>query len=294
MIDRVGSFTKPYQSTGDGRLISGGVKIHLDGSGGARTAWMYQDWNKNFKEKDTGNVGYPTMEPETYRQMARLLHNAGIHVSTHAIGDRAIDWTIDTYAEALKEKPTRGLRHGISHCNTPTDHAINLMAELQKKYDAGYPEAQSTFMWWLGDNYAGNLGPERSLRLMPFKTYLNKGVWWGGGSDYSVTPFAARYGIWASIARRPLQGSYGPNPFGSAEAIDVHNALRSYTIWAAHQLFLEDKIGSIEVGKEADIAVWDRDLYSIPTDQIKDLKCELTLFGGRIVHQAAGTPITIR
>jgi len=292
LIDRVGSFTKPYQ--GDGRLISGGVKIHLDGSGGARTAWMYQDWNKNFKEKDTGNVGYPTLEPETFRQMVRLFHQAGIHVSTHAIGDRGIDWTIDTYAEVLKEKPTRGLRHAISHCNTPTDHAINLMAELQKKYDAGYPEAQSTFLWWLGDNYAGNLGPERSLRLMPFKTYLNKGILWGGGSDYSVTPFAARYGIWASISRKPLQGSYGPNPFGSAEAIDVHSALRSYTIWAARQLFLEDKIGSIEVGKEADIAVWDRDLYRIPTDQIKEMKCELTLFGGRIVHQAAGSPITMR
>ena len=294
LIDRVASFTKPYQSTGDGRLISGGVKIHLDGSGGARTAWMYQDWNKNFKEKDTGNVGYPTMEPETFRQMVRLFHQAGIHVSTHAIGDRGIDWTIDTYAEVLKEKPTRGLRHAISHCNTPTDHAINLMAELQKKYDAGYPEAQSTFMWWLGDNYAGNLGPERSLRLMPFKTYLSKGILWGGGSDYSVTPFAARYGIWASIARKPLQGSYGANPFGSAESIDVHHALRSYTSWAARQLFLEDKIGSIEVGKEADIAVWDRDLYRVPTDQIKEMKCELTLFSGRIVYQAAGSPITIR
>jgi predicted amidohydrolase YtcJ len=68
--------------------------------------------------------------------------------------------------------------------------------------------------------------------------------------------------------------------------VDVHVALRSYTAWAARQLFLEDKIGSIEVGKEADIAVWDRDLYSMPSDEIQNLKCELTLLGGRVVYQA--------
>jgi hypothetical protein len=51
-------------------------------------------------------------------------------------------------------------------------------------------------------------------------------------------------------------------------------------------LFLEDKIGSIEPGKDADIAVWDRDLYSMPSDEIQNLKCELTLLGGRVVYQA--------
>ena len=67
------------------------------------------------------------------------LHNAGIHVSTHAIGDRAIDWVLDTYDLALKAKPTRGLRHGIIHDNTPTDHAIDVMARLQRDFDAGVP-----------------------------------------------------------------------------------------------------------------------------------------------------------
>jgi predicted amidohydrolase YtcJ len=76
--------------------------------------------------------------------------------------------------------------------------------------------------------------------------------------------------------------------------VDVHIALRSYTAWAARQLFLEDKIGSIEPGKDADIAVWDRDLYSMPSDEIQNLKCELTLLRGHIVHQAAGTPVTVK
>lgn len=286
-VERLKTLPRPPQSLGDGRLLAAGVKLYMDGSGGARTAWLHQEWNRNFREKDEGNVGYPTTEPEVFRRQVRLIHDAGIHVSTHAVGDRAIDWVVDTYAEALKANPAKGLRHGIIHCNIPTGHAIDAMAALQKQYDAGYPEAQATFMWWIGDNYAGNFGPERSLRLMPFHTYLAKGVKWAGGSDYGVTPFAARYGLWSSVVRKPLKEAYGAQPFGMAESVDVHTALRSYTIWAARQLFLEDRIGSIEVGKDADLAVWDRDLYSMPADTIRDLKCQMTVMAGRVVYRAA-------
>ena len=288
VLARILAQPKPPASFGDGVLISGGVKMFMDGSGGARTAWMHEDWNKNFNEKDTGNPGYPSIDPDAYRRIVIDLHNAGIHVSTHAIGDRAIDWVVDTYDLALKAKPTRGLRHGIIHDNTPTDHAIDVTARLQKDYDAGYPESQSEFMWWIGDNYAANLGPQRGLRLSPFRTYLQRGIRWAGGSDYPVTPFPARYGLWSSVARTTLNATYGATPFGMKEAVDIKTALRSYTAWAAHQLFLDDRIGSIEVGKDADVAVWDRDLYTIPADRLKDLQCEMTLFKGTIVYRGEG------
>jgi predicted amidohydrolase YtcJ len=271
--------------TGD-FLLSGGLKMFMDGSGGARTAWMYQDWNKNFSDKDTGNAGYPMTDPDTYRKIVKMFHDGGFHVGTHAIGDRAIDWVVDTYCQVLRDNPVRGLRHAIMHANTPTDRAIDSMAVLQKLYDAGYPEAQAPFLWWLGDTYAGNLGPDRVPRLKPFATYLKKGIIWSGGSDYSVTPFAARYGLWASVERKTLQSVYGAQPFGTAESVDIRSALRSYTAWAARQLFLEDRIGSIEVGKDADIAIWDRDLYRIPAESLKDLRCQMTLFQGRVVYEA--------
>jgi len=284
VLARVNAQPRPPASFGDGNLVSGGVKMFMDGSGGARTAWMHEDWNKNFTEKDTGNSGYPTTPPDAYKQIVTELHNAGVHVSTHAIGDRAIDWVIDTYAAMLAAKPTKGLRHGIIHDNTPTDHAIDVMARLQKEFDAGYPESQGPFTWWLGDNYAGNLGAERGKRLNPFRTYVKKGIIWSGGSDYGVTPFPARYGLWSSVARKALNGTYGATPFGTAESVDIKTALRSYTIWAAHQMFMENRVGSIEAGKDADIAVWDRNMYEVPTDALKDLKCELTLFRGKVVY----------
>ncbi|HET9408392.1 MAG TPA: amidohydrolase family protein [Candidatus Sulfotelmatobacter sp.] len=289
-LARISALPKPPQSLGDGRLLSGGAKFYMDGSGGARTAWVHKEWNKNSTDIDEGNFGYPVTDPEVYRQAVRLFHDAGVHVGTHAVGDHAIDWVVDTYAQVLKEKPTHGLRHSIIHANIPTDHAIDEMARLEKQYDAGYPESQGPFTWWIGDTYAGNFGPERAARLNPFKTYVAKGIHWGGGSDFFVTPLPARFGIWASVAREPLKGVYGAHPFGTAESVDAHAALRSYTIWASHQLFLDDRIGSLEPGKDADIAVWDRDPYTVPTGELKNMRCEMTIFGGQIVYKAASQP----
>lgn len=277
--------TKPYQSTGDDHLISGGVKLYMDGSGGARTAWLYDDWNKALTQRDSGNRGYPASNPDTVRMLIRLYHDAGMHVGVHSIGDRAIDWVVDTYAQAMREHPIHGLRHAIIHANIPTDHAIAVMADLQKRFDAGYPEPSATFHWWLGDTYAANFGRDRALRLNPFRTYLSKGMIWANGSDYGVTPFPARYAIWSAVARQTLLGRYG-DVFGRAEAVDVHTALRAVTLWAARQMFLEKKTGSIEVGKYADLAVWDRDFYSVPTAALENAKCEMTMFDGRIVFRA--------
>ncbi len=277
---------RPPQSLGNGRLLSCGAKIFMDGSGGARTAWLTQEWHKNSTDIDRGNFGYPSTDPEVFRQMIRLFHRAGVHVGTHAIGDRAIDWVVDTYAQVLAETPTMGLRHSIIHANIPSDHAIKTMAELQKRYDAAYPEVQAPFTWWIGDTYAGNFGPERAARLVPLNTFLKSGVRWGGGSDYPVTPIAARYGLWASVERETLKGTYGAHPFGTAESVDIHTALRSYTAWGARQVFLDDRIGSLEIGKDADIAVWDRDMYTIPAHELRDLKCMMTLLHGQVVFDS--------
>lgn len=278
--------SKPYESTGDDRLISGGVKLFLDGSGGARTAWLYQDWNRNYTDVDRGNTGYPASNPDTLRALIRRYHDAGFHVSVHSIGDRAIDWTMDSYVEALAATPVAGRRHGIIHANIPTDRALDLMARLQREFDAGYPEPSPAFTWWIGDTYAGNFGPERSRRLNPFRTFQAKGIRWAGSSDFNVTPFPARFGIWSAVTREPLLGVYGADPFGRDEAVDVRAALRAFTIDAAHQLFLERKIGSLEVGKYADLVVWDRDPYAIAPAELKEMRAQLTVFNGTVVFES--------
>jgi predicted amidohydrolase YtcJ len=284
-------------SLGDNHLLSCGAKIYMDGSGGARTGWVYDDWLRNATTPDvtsssTGNRGYPQTDPAVYREMVRLFHQNGVPVGTHAVGDRAMDWVVDTYALVEQELPHSGLRHSIIHANLPTPHALDVMANLQTKYDAGYPEMQPGFLWWIGDIYAASYGPKRGQRLEPFRTLQSRGLLWSGGSDYFVTPVAARYGLWASIVRQTAKGAYGLQPFGIAEGVDIHTALRSYTAWGSRQMFLEDKIGTLEVGKRADIAVWDRDLYSVSNEQIKDLKCLMTLLDGEVVYTSHDSSVT--
>jgi predicted amidohydrolase YtcJ len=274
---------------GDDHLLSCGAKIYMDGSGGARTGWVYDPWLQDGKTKDVTksgvpNLGLPQVDPAVYREMVRFLHQNGVPVATHAVGDHAIDWVVDTYALVEHEQPRSGLRHSIIHANLPTSHALEVMSELQKDYDAGYPEMQPEFLWWIGDIYAGNYGPERDLRLEPFRTLLSRHLLWSGGSDYPVTPVAPRYGLWASIERETLKETYSSHPFGLSESIDVHTALRSYTAWASHQMFLEKKIGTIEIGKKADVAVWDRNPYTVSPAEIKDMKCLMTIIDGRIVY----------
>jgi len=290
LIALIAPLGKPAAGAGDGRVVSGGIKIFADGSGASRTAWMWQDWNRDRTQTDTGNRGYPAFDPEVIRALIRLYHDAGLHVGTHAIGDRTIDWVVDSYALALQRNPVRGLRHSIIHSNIPGDRALAAMATMQKDFDAGYPEPSPSFTWWIGDIYAGTFGPERSLRLNPFATYLQKGIRWASGSDFDVTPYAARYGIWSSIARTPLLGVHAGDPFGRAEAVDARAALRSFTIWAAHQVFMDDVTGSLEPGKRADIAVWDTDFYAAPTDALKDAACLMTIFDGDVVHRSERFP----
>lgn len=296
-LAEIKSVPRVPESLGDDRMLSCGVKIYMDGSGGARTGWVYEDWLLNGTRPDVtssgvANRGYPQVDPAVYREMVRLFHQEGVPVGTHAVGDRAMDWVVDTYALVEQEQPHAGLRHSIIHANLPTPHALEVMVNLQKKYDAGYPEMQPGFLWWIGDIYAASYGPKRGLHLEPLKTLQSRGILWSGGSDYFVTPVAARYGLWASAARQTAKGTYGLHPFGMMEAVDVHTALRSYTAWASRQMFLENKVGTLEVGKKADIAIWDRDLYAIPTDQIKELKCLMTLVDGEMVYRSPDSPLT--
>ena len=296
-LSEIKAVPRAPESLGDDRLLSCGVKIYMDGSGGARTGWVYDDWLRNGMTPDVtgsgaGNRGYPQVDPGVYREMVRLFHQNGVPVGTHAVGDRAMDWVVDSYALVEQEQPRAGLRHSIIHANLPTPHALEVMANLQKQYDAGYPEMQPGFLWWIGDIYAASYGSKRGLQLEPLKTLQSRGILWSGGSDYFVTPVAARFGLWASAARQTAKGTYGLHPFGMMETVDIHTALRSYTAWGARQMFLESKIGTLEVNKKADIAIWDRDLYTIPTDQIKDLKCLMTLLDGEVVYRSPDSSVT--
>jgi predicted amidohydrolase YtcJ len=262
-----------------------GAKILLDGSAMAQTAWRNEDYAVNPRQPGPTGRGYSTVDPAQYRAMVKLFNAAGVSVGTHAIGDRAIDLAVDSYAEALSETPKMGLRHSIIHAHEPTEHALNVMQDLQKKYDAGIPETQSIFLYWLGDSLPAAFGPAQSQHLMPLASYRKLRLVFASGSDFPVAPLSPALGLWATVAREPLKGTFGPHPFGTDEAVDVHTAMRSYTEWAARQLFLEKETGTVAVGKWADLAVWDRNPYAVSTAEVKEMQCVMTLYKGEVVFE---------
>jgi len=284
-VDSAGSVNNAVESGvfgGDRFLDVGGVKIMFDGSGMARTAWMYKDWNKNFTELDKGNVGYPVTPVKTVKEIVKVAHDAGLQICTHTIGDRAMDVAMEAYEEAVKVNPRGDARHSLIHANAPSYEQMDRMAGLGNNLVI---ETQSPFLYFLGDNYAGNFGPERSKRMIPLKSLLYRGIVVGNSADWPVCPFPPRYGLWAAVVRKTWKETYGLQPFGLEESVSVKDALRTYTILAAKCLFMEDNIGSIEPRKYADLVVWSEDLYNVPIEQLKDVKVEMTFIEGQQRYQ---------
>jgi predicted amidohydrolase YtcJ len=171
-------------------LWSQGIKMFIDGAQDSDSHWSWQEHFINFTTVDPGNYGYPSMDPDLYRAQVKMYHDAGLQVQTHAIGDRAIDWTLESYKLAEEANPIFGLRHGIIHCDIPTDWALITMLRMQRDYDAGYPYTQPDFMWWT-EVIASTMGPELSLREMPYRTFEALGILYGFGTDWSVDPLVS-------------------------------------------------------------------------------------------------------
>jgi len=292
LADKITPFTDPSSKAKSDMLWSQGVKLFIDGVQDASTHWSWEEHWIDFTEVNEGWYGMPVIDPDLYRQLVKVYHDAGLQVQTHSIGDRAIDWVLESYKVACEDNPIYGLRHGIIHCDLPTDWALATLPMMQQCYDAGYVYTNPDFMWWT-EIIAAAMGPEMSLREMPYKTYGELGIHYGFGTDWPVDPLDSKYSIWSAMTRDTLIGLFGDHPFGTDECIDVHAALKAATRSNAYLLYMEDEIGSIEVGKYADIAVWDTDWYCATTDEIKAANCELTMLGGEVVYVADETPVTI-
>jgi len=274
------AYIKPF---GDDVLALRAAKCSYDGSGGNRTGWLYEEWNKNYTEKDALNCGAPAVsDAHLHGEAMKLLHKAGLQFGAHCIGDQTIDRYVDEIEAVVVDTPRSNCRHSVMHCNLPTDYALRKLVELGGNVVV---EASPAYLYFLGDLYAGNFGPHRSRRLIPLRTMIERGIVVGAGADYVTCDVNPLYGIYAACTRRPRKGVYGAQPFGTDECISVKQALRLYTMNSAYCMFWENNIGSLEPGKYADLVVWSGDLYSPPIDEILGLEVLMTMVGGEFVYE---------
>jgi predicted amidohydrolase YtcJ len=254
------------------------IKLNCDGALGSRGAWLLEPYSDR-----PGHYGHETLPMSFVESTSKKALQHGFQVCAHAIGDRANREILDRYEIAFNTYPdkTQDHRFRIEHAQHLNPSDIGRFAEL-----GVIPAMQAIHMAsdrpWAIDR----LGEQRILEgAYVWQKLLQTGVKIVNGTDAPVEPLDPLPSFYASVSRRTLagtpEGGYEPD-----QKMTREQALKSYTIWAAYGAFMENDKGSIEVGKLADFTVFDKDIMTIPEDDILNTTVRMTVIGGEIKYQA--------
>jgi predicted amidohydrolase YtcJ len=256
---------------GDPWLRLGSFKVMTDGSSSGPTAATREPY-----ASDPTDCGILYWTQEQLDAMITRAHRAGWQCTMHAVGDRAIASCILAHERAQQTFPRDDARPRIEHCALCPPDLQDGIVRLGIT-----PVMQPAFLWEFGDGYLVNYGRERVETMFPFASLLRRGVRVAGSSDSPVTDHRPLHGIACALERRTQSGQ----SCGEGERVTLTEALRMYTINAAHAEFAEREKGSLEPGKCADIVVLADDIERLPAAAIRDLPIDLTIGEGCILYE---------
>ena len=240
------------------RLTVRSVKIYADGALGSRGAKLLEPYSD-----DPTNDGLILESDEFYRHVCQKAYDAGYQVCCHAIGDGGVHHILDIFSEYLKGK--NDLRWRIEHSQTVADSDFQRFGEFSV-----IPSIQTTHCTSDMDWADERLG-ERIKNAYAYQQLLQQNGWVINGTDFPIEDISPIYTFYAAVTRKHLDGTPAEG-FQMENALTREQALRSITIWVAKGCFLEARKGSIEVGKDADFVILDRDIMSIQEDEIPETK----------------------
>jgi len=258
------------------RLRWGGIKLVLDGSPQGKTAYLSRPYHVPPRGQDADYRGYPALsDAEVIEQVARFAR-AGHQIMAHANGDAAIDQLLAAIAAFESEAPGEDRRPILIHAQVTRPDQIPRIAELGIVPSFFAPH---TFFWgdWHRDSV---LGPERAARISPTASALAAGIPFSVHMDAPVLPPDAMRMIWATVNRRTRSGRV----LGPDERIPVMAALAATTRDAAYQHFEEDRKGTLEAGKLADLVWLDRDPRAVPEADLAEIEVLETWSQGRRIY----------
>jgi predicted amidohydrolase YtcJ len=253
-----------------------GVKIYLDGVPNGYSSPYIEPYS------DKATFGTQSIDAPSLNDAVLHFDTEGLQVMMHAVGDMAVRHGIDA-VEAVRKVNGAGPRHHLAHATSVHPDDLGRVARLDlaveiSPWNTWAPDAGSS-------TWGKLLGRDRLSRLSPFRSLLEAGAVVGYGSDWDNVPEPDPwFAMQAAITRRnpvePERGTMGEN-----EAVDLATAIEIFTINGAHNLGFDGTTGSIEVGKDADMIVLDRNLFDIPTAKIHQTKVLRTVLGGRTVFE---------
>ena len=269
---RLDSFVKK-EGWGDDMLRWGGLKGFVDGSLGSTTAWFY----KPYLDAPT-KTGLQVTDTTLLRQWVLSADSAGLHIATHAIGDRANDFILSVYEEAENKTPGKDHRFRVEHAQHLTQIAIPKFAALHV-----IPSMQPYHAIDDGKWAFKRLDSARLKGTYAFKSLLATGANVTFGSDWTVAPLDPIAGIYAAVTRRTLDDK-NPNGWLPDEKISVEQALKCYTANNAYAGFQENKLGKLKAGMLADFIVLSDNILNIAPEKIRDIKVLRTIVNGKEVY----------
>jgi predicted amidohydrolase YtcJ len=256
----------------DSWLKTGALKGFLDGSLGSRTAALLAPYS------DAPNTsGMLHMDPEKLKSMAIERDRAGFQLAFHAIGDRANQVALDTFAAVVGANGPRDRRDRVEHAQVvaPEDFArfgkLDVVASMQ-------PSHLLDDERWAADR----LGPERSRGAYAWRSMEQNGVHLAFGTDHPVEPINPLRGLYACLTRQLPQGGASWQP---QESLPMKDCLRAYTVGSAFAEFEEKRKGMIVPGMLADLVVYPVDINQIAARDLLVTPVKMTIVGGRIVYQ---------
>jgi hypothetical protein len=230
-----------------------------------------------------GDRGHANLEPPAFDSLAIALDKAGFQIHIHAIGDRAIRWSLDAIEAAERANGMHDARPIIAHlqlidpADIPRFRRLGVIADFQP-------------LWAYADDYITKLtepqlGPARSRWDYPIGSVVRSGAVVVAGSDWSVSSLNPIEGMQVAITRRGLDAGPGP-AWIPEEVVDLPTIIAAYTINAAYAFGQERETGSLEVGKAADLVVLDHNLFEMAPDQLHTVKVVMTVMEGRVVYKS--------
>lgn len=252
------------------RLNVRSVKIWADGALGSRGAAMREEYSDQ-----EGQHGAMVTDEKELDSLAKRIVSAGYQMNTHAIGDSANISVLRVYSEALKNIDDP--RWKVEHAQIITTSDFNYFSK--KILPSIQPTHATSDMYWAEDR----VGSERIKGAYSYKTLLEKSGMVALGTDFPVEKVNPMYTFYAAVARKDLE-NYPDGGYRMEEGLTREETLKGMTIWAAYSNFEEDEKGSIEVGKFADFTVLEKDIMTIPEDEIPNVNVNATFINGEKVY----------
>lgn len=259
---------------GDDWVRVGAIKILSDGAMGSRTAAFFEPFASDPSK--SGLLLYP---PEELRRLVREADAAGFQLAVHAIGDRANSLVLEAFEQAAGGRPGRERRYRIEHAQVVRAQDLARFARLGVIASVQPSHCIDDMRW-----AEREIGKERCKGAYRFKSFLDAGVELAFGTDWPVEPLDPRLGLYAAVTREFPEGGPAGGWFGE-ERITLADALDAYTRGSAYAEFAEQEKGTLEPGKLADLVVFAEDLFQLEPRRLLSVPVDLTVVGGRVVHE---------